>query len=168
MFPRPWTDPPSGTTAPKLAGCRASSHAARTMSQELLDLAFLYRCVQLGVPVRDACHNAEARAKVAKGLWVDLSQMPRRKPWRVGPMPTFTTSSALYSFELDQQLEPEHVLAAYGRPVCHSHLASKADMQDLVGNCMAAQYIAAVVHSVLLTLVRRLPSLWGNSNMGLD
>ncbi len=162
VYPRPWTEPLVASLRPRLHGCsfEASSHAARTQSVELLDLAFLHRCLDLGASVRDACHDQATRAEVAKGLWVDLSQSIQRKPWRFGPMPTYTTSSLLYSYEHDCQLEPEEALAVYGRPVLHEHQASLDDMRDLVGNCVAAQPLAALIHCALLTLGRSVPGLW--------
>ena len=162
LYPRPWTQPGVQALTPKFTGCglRASSHAAAKRQFELLDLAFAHRCRDLGVRLRDACEEPAVRAKVASGLWANLSQSIKRKPWMHGEMPTYTTSSRLYSFEYDEKVEPEEAFAVYGRPVCHQHLVGRRDVQDLVGNCMAAQAVGAVAHSVLLSLGRRIPSLW--------
>ncbi len=75
-------------------------------------------------------------------------------------MPTYTTSSLLYSYEHDCQIKPEEALALYGRPVLHEHQATQDDMRDLVGNCMAVQPVAAVIHAALLAFGRFVPGLW--------
>ena len=164
IYPRPWTQPAVQALTPKFRGCgfQASSHAAAQRQFELLDLAFIYRCRDLGVRLRDACEDRAVRAKVASGLWANLSQSISRKPWHYGDMPTYTTSSRLYSFEYDEKVDAEEAFAVYGRPICHEHLARGRDTQDLVGNCMAAQAIGAVLHSVLLSLGRRISGLWSS------
>ena len=166
LYPRPWTQPPDRNLTPKLLGCgiSASPHAATTRETELLDLAFVHRCRELGMRLREACEDPEARAKVAAGLWVNMSQAISRKPWAHGSIPTYATSSRWYSYEHDEKVEPEEAFALYGRAIGVDQAASTRDVQDLVGNCMAAQTIGAVVHSVLLVLGRRIPDLWDLSH----
>ena len=126
----------------------------------MLDLAFLARCVELGVPVHSACHDVEVRNAVKAKLWVDLSQSISREPWKCGDMPVYHTNYRMYSYEHDCKLEPEEVLAVYGRDVRHPHHASEGEMRDLVGNCMAAQPLAAVLHAALFTISKHIPGLW--------
>ena len=76
-------------------------------------------------------------------------------------MPTYTTSAELYRFDADAVIEPEEVLAAYGRPLERTHGLSREDMHDLVGNSMAAQPLASVLMAIAFEA--GLPGLWEKS-----
>ena len=97
---------------------------------------------------------------MAKDFYVDLSQSVDRKPWRHGTFPTYTTASIVYSYEHDARIEPEEVMAMYGRPFLRGHHLARDDIQDLVGNCMAAQPVSTLLHAFLLSVGRALPGLW--------
>ena len=136
---------------------------SRFLSQrmvELLDLCFLARCIEAGASMEQVCRNIHLRHRLAKGLWVDLSQAIERKPWRLNDMPTYTTSSVLYSYEFQCIAEPEEVLAVYGRPIRHNHGLSGEEMRNLVGNCAAAQPMAAMLHAVLAAFGLGLPGVF--------
>ena len=77
-------------------------------------------------------------------------------------MPTCTTSSELYKFDEDQVVEPEEVLAIYGRQLPRgAHGISRQDLQDLVGNCMAVQPVAAILAAIIIK--GEIPGLWEHS-----
>ena len=158
-FARPWT------CRAQLLGCGVVTPAQR----ELLDLGFLSRCAQLRMPI-PASSDAVSRARVAKDLYIDLSQSASRRPWRVGSVGTITTSTRAYSYEFDMMLHTEHLWRAYGRDVTrvsdqqHSgHIKAISDQRLMLGNCMAAQPVAAVLHSLIIGVGRLLPGVWGDA-----
>jgi hypothetical protein len=150
---RPWTEP-AGALQPQLRGVK---RLPRVMA--LLDIAFLQQCLFFNVPPKVAATDHSIRRKIAEQLWVDLSQGIDREPWKRGPMPTCTTSSELYKFDEDQVVEPEEVLAIYGRQLPRgANGISRQDLQDLVGNSMAVQPLAAVLAAIVIK--GEIPGLW--------
>ncbi len=150
----PWTEPSFHMGRPVFQGCRLTPRM-----RQLANIAFQAHCVDLGIPLANASSHAADRARAAKAFWVDLSQAVQRKPGMCGVMPTYTSNSTMYSFEHDAKMEPEEVLAMYGRPLSSSRHMSPSEMQDLVGNCMAAQPLGLLLHTLLL--VADIPGLWG-------
>ena len=128
--------------------------------REMIELGFLWRCVGLGVSL-EASSAAAVRARVAQGLFVDLSQNPTRAPWRCGEVAAITTSSQIYSYELDTVLLPEELWAAYGRFVRRAEACSATQIRSLLGNCMAVQPVATVMHALVAGVCPRLTGAWG-------
>ena len=151
-FSCPWT------RAAQLLGCGVVTPA----QHELLELGFLSRCAQLGMPI-PASSDAASRALVAKDLYIDLSQSPERRPWRVGSVGTITTSSRVYSYEFDMMLRTEDLLRAYGRDVAHISKEQQSQARVVLGNCMAVQPLAAVLHSCIIGVGGFLPGVWGDA-----
>ena len=151
-FARPWT------SAAQLLGCGVVTPAQR----ELLELGFLSRCAELRVPI-PASSDAASRALVAKDLYIDLSQSAGRRPWRVGSVGTITTSSRVYSYEFDMMLRTEDLMHAYGRDVSRISKEQQAQARVVLGNCMAVQPVAVVLHSLIIGVGRLLPGVWGDT-----
>ena len=137
--------------------------------REKLEIGFLWQCFKTQTPLSDltssdavpAPRHAARRQVVANGLFVDTSQGLDRWPWRRGQVPTVATSSRIYSYELDKRLTIGELWAGYGRCVVPSHGLSHTMTADLLGNCMAAQPVATVLHALIGALGRSIPGLWG-------
>ena len=129
----------------------------------LIEMAVLDLCVQLGIPPTAVATDPDARKRVARDLLVDLSQGVQRKPWMVGAIGRVTTHSRWYSCDRDAVLQPEEIWANYGRYVAGADSAihlSISSMQRLLGNCMAVQPVAAIVHAMICEYASRIPGLW--------
>ncbi len=158
--PRPtWGESPSmlhrwrGTpTAPVLRGVPSTKRA-----RELLNVAFLKACESEQVCTAEAAWWPEPRRKVARSLFVDVSQAVTRSPWAKHALKTVTTTTELYSFERDTMVEPEELLRLHGRPVPLGHSCEARELRDLLGNCMAVQTLATVMRALFLSAGQWLP-----------
>ena len=110
-----------------------------------------------------ASSDAASRARVAKDLYLDLSQSAARTPWRIGSVGTITTTSRVYSYEFDMMLRTEDLLHAYGRDVARISKEQQGQARVVLGNCMAVQPVAAVLHSLIIGVGRLLPGVWGDA-----
>ena len=129
----------------------------------LMVMAVLARCVALGLPPTAVATDPDSRKRVAKDLLVNLSQGVDRKPWSVGVIGRLTTNSRWYSFDQDALLQPEELWANYGRYVAGEDSATQTPlppMQRLLGNCMAVQPVAAILHAMICEYSGRIPGLW--------
>ena len=154
--PHPWTRPLVGPP-PLLFGVRH----ART--QDLVDIAAIARCRKIGCSPLALAQDPTLRSRVAEDFYVDISQSHKRKPWREHRAPTATTAMQLYSFSEDHVLLEEELFAAYGRHVeVDAMIAagfSRADVRNLVGDCMAVQPVATILHCMVVSCATSLPGL---------
>ena len=119
---------------------------------DILDLAWVDR-------VRKAPHHVAAAAKSSKfdmlkhNFFCDHSQQNARKPW--GNLRVLTTSSALYSFELDRNLLPEEHLVLQGHALPNTsgwdHSEVKA-LADLAGEGMCLPVLASALYALVLAV----------------
>jgi len=102
---------------------------------------------------RKAATDPDLRRQAADQLWVDVSQSAARCPWRVGAnLPVVTRTSTWYSYAADTVVGPEQALAAYGRqfsPDVWASLHAAKQAREMVGNVMAAQPLAAILHAII-------------------
>ena len=68
------------------------------------------------------------------------------------------------AFDRDAVLQPEELWANYGRDVHWATNLPLPTMQRLLGNCMAVQPVAAIVHAMICAYSGRIPSLWSPAN----
>ena len=135
----------TGVQPPQMRGLSATER-----SKELLDLAFLQACVDRGIDPREAMTENAARVRAAAGLFCDVSQSIARKPWCVGLLKCYTTSTEIYSYERDAVIEPEEAFRLHGfEGTPTGHGCSRKEMQALIGNCMAAPCVAIALLSLL-------------------
>ena len=156
-----WTAPEPRSPHITPAVCQGCSMRPREVS--LMELAFLDRCVQLGISPTAAATDQDSRRRVSKDLLVDLSQGASRKPWSVGRIARLTSKSRWYSFCQDRMLQPEELWANYGRYVAAANSATHlpcSSVQRLCGNCMAVQPVAAILHAMVCEYSGRIPGLW--------
>ena len=129
----------------------------------LMEAAVLDRGAALGFPPTAVATDPVSRNLVAKDLLLDLSQNVRRKPWTVGTITRLTTHSRWYSFDRDRRLQPEELWANYGRYVANADSATHLPaptLHRLLGNCMAVQPVAAIVHAMVCAYSGGIPGLW--------
>jgi len=77
-----------------------------------------------------------------------------------------TTHSRWYSCDRDAVLQPEELWANYGRYMAGADSATHlpiTTMQRLLGNCMAVQPVAALVHAMICEYAAGIPGLWSPS-----
>ena len=143
------------------ARCRGLGEVS-THTREKLEIGFLLQCVKKQVLLSDLTSSDAVRHRrdVAKGLFVDVSQGLSRYPWRSGRVPTAVSQSKIYSYELDKRLTIGELWAGYGRCVLPCDGVSHTLAADLLGNCMAAQPIATVLHALIAALGSSIPDLW--------
>ena len=157
-----WTEPRAPHIDP--AACPGCSMIPREVA--LIEIAVLDRCVALAIPPTVVATDLDARKRVARDLLVDLSQGVQRKPWMVGGIGRVTTHSRWYSCDRDAVLQPEELWANYGRYVAGADSATHlpiSSMQRLLGDCMAVQPVAALVHAMICEYGGRIPGLWSPS-----
>ena len=146
-----WTQPLKRDLAPNLGGCVGDQ---RKLS--VLNFAFAQRCHKLGVTTSAAASDPEVRRRVANELWVDVGASIPRGPWRCSPsLPVVTRRSQWYSFGEDKFVGPELALAVYGRQLSREQwaaLGATKKERDMIGNCMAAQPMAAIMHAVVFVV----------------
>ena len=120
--------------------------AGTERQKELLDLAYLW--TQEGLMIKN---YASSQQHVIRDLLCDVSQNITRKPWGQGTLRTFTTSTQMYSFELDRLVLPLEGMRLLGFPGAASlaHGVSSADLSDFVGEGMALPSICLAQMSLL-------------------
>ena len=154
-YARPWTQPLRGLP-PLLIGV----HTARTL--DLVDIAAIDQCRRIGCSPRALAQDDALRRRVAESFYVDVSQSHKRRPWRKRA-PTATTAMQLYSFSEDHVLLEEELFAAYGRHVEVDAMIAvglgRADLRNLLGDCMAVQPVATILHCMVVSCAQGLPSM---------
>ena len=118
---------------------------------EMLDLGFI-----------QACHSAKCGYSVAAakrqglldGLVVDVSQNPCRAPWTTqsGHAHTLTTSTLLYSYQMDRMLQPREYLLLQGYQESVSLEGLKAEsIKDMAGEGIALPCLATILSCIHAT-----------------
>ena len=85
----------------------------------------------------------------------------------VGTIGRITTNSRWYSFDRDAVLQPEELWANCGRYVACADSATQLPLsstQRLLGNCMAVQPVAAIVHAMICAYSGRSLGMWSPAN----
>ena len=81
----------------------------------------------------------------------------------MGVIGRVTTNSRWCSCDRDAVLQPEELLGNCGRDVADADSATHlpiTTMQRLIGNFMAVQPVAALVHAMICEYAGRIPGLW--------
>lgn len=84
---------------------------------------------------------------VMKGTFADVSQSHFRRCFALpgSPVPTLTTSTALYSFELDSMVLPSEMFRWHGYPRTLVFPGSPHDVKSLLGNSMCAPCLGQAI-----------------------
>ena len=150
---KPWTDVRGRIQQPRMRGFGPTE-----AKQELLDLAFLFGCDRKGVDPREAMRRQQTRENVAANLYCDVSQGICRKPWMLDVLHCSTTASQWYSFERDGLLDPRELFRLHGFDTPPEAACAPAELQVLIGNCMAVPSVGAVLHGLLCACGWALPN----------
>lgn len=137
---KPWT----GRPETQLRGL--PEHAERV--KDLLDIAYWeHRAAQGDMASGDACPE-----KVVAGLWANISQDVSRCPWCVGSIPTFTTSSEMYSFTHDCVLSGHAHLRLMGYPDSASMEGDfrEKELKQFAGEAFSVPCISLVLNAYYL------------------
>ena len=122
-------------------------------TRDLLDVAFLHRCAQIGRSPLQVASNVAARSEAVESFYVDVSQSHTRRPWTCGLVRTTTTATRLYSFTEDRVLSEEELWGALGRHVDVKQVeaagVTRSDLRQMLGNCMAVQPLATTLYSLI-------------------
>lgn len=153
---QPWTRPLVGPP-PLIIGVTTAR------ARDLVDFAAIAQCRKIGCTPRALAQSPALRSRVADDLYVDISQSHKRRPWKKGRAPTATTAIKLFSFSEDRVLLEEELFAAYGRHVevdaMRAAGISRADARNLVGDCMAVQPVATILHCMVVSCAKSLPGM---------
>ena len=127
--------------------------APRTV--EMLDLAFLWSCIQ-----RDAMEVTQsARQRAAQKLLVNYTQNPDRKPWGY-VLGRFTRSCRWYSFEDDRLLSAHELFRIYGWRQVSLEGISYSDAVDMIGDSMALPTLGVALLAFTLACGRSIFACW--------
>ena len=126
---------------------------------EILDCIAIVTCKDAGLAPKDM--NTAVVQRLLHGAFVDVSQSFSRRAWalRNEDLPTFTTSTTLYSFSDDRVVTGREMLQMHG----HSPRLSVPDslteenLRELAGEGMALPSLGLVVWS--LFLCKRFPEM---------
>ena len=149
-YSRPWSSSGARTQGLPQASARI---------QELLDVAFLSQEAfvrqSLSWTTQSPLQSLD-RKVIAKDLFCDVSQAINRKPWFSKCMRTLTTSSSIYSFELERVLLPHETMRLMGFPAEKltqgAHQISDSQISEFVGQSMALPSCAASLSAVLASI----------------
>ena len=137
--------------------------AGRPRERELLEVALLTACEQMGV---DPLSRADLDA-AKQDLYLDVSQNRRWRSLRAEPrmLGSVCRQHDVCAYSEDRVLLAEEVWHAMGGMVDGEPLASfagtsDADARDLVGECQALPPLALASWALLVTLGASLPGLW--------
>ena len=119
-------------------------HLARV--RDLIDIA--YTSVLVENSKKEEGHRLPEDA-LAIGFMVDTSQSVQRQPWGY-QIPTITTSTSLYSFELDMLLPPSALFRFHGFPTSHQTTMSEYGQLSLVGESWSLPAMATAMYSFYL------------------
>ena len=125
---------------------------------ETAELGFLWACRRAGVSPR----HGSARREVARGLFVDVSQMPGRRPWRYG-LRRATRNSKFYSYEHDRLITAEEVFKMYGWRAPRLEGLSHGKALDLLGDSMALPTLAVAAYALVLSAGDVMPGLFARA-----
>ena len=146
-----------------LRGAMLRGLAGRPRERELLEVALLTACEQMGV---DPLSSADLDA-AKQDLYLDVSQNLRWSSLRAEPrmLGSVCRQHVVYSYTEDRVLLAEEVWHAMGGMVDGEPLASfagtaDADARDLVGECQALPPLALASWALLVALGASLPGLW--------
>ena len=141
----------------KLAGVR---QAERDL--DVIDLAWATRIKNIPASVKSA-PPSQRFDLLKKDYYVNHSQQNVRKPW--GNFSTITTSSRVYSFELDRDVLPEELLLLLGHPspssdTCAFNPELKAKtLCHLAGEGVSIPVMACAINAIVL---KCMPHLWAS------
>jgi hypothetical protein len=126
---------------------------------DVINLAWAFRNHELPDEVKAAPVSRKFEL-LKRGFFVNHSQQNIRKPW--GSVSVLTTSTHLYSFELDREILPEELFLLQGHPpVAESDHALGSDrgkeLRTLSGEGVSVPMLATCMYSIIL---QGLPYLW--------
>ena len=136
----PWTDPPSGPR-PSLRGLPTPVTPRKI---EVLNLAFLWGAYHKGLSPVDET----ARATIAEGLIIDLSQNPSRHRWGYS-FKRVCRRSRPYMYSIDRMITPYEGFRIYGWPPPDLSSITSSFAWDLLGDSVALPPFALAVMPLL-------------------
>lgn len=148
---------PIWTGSAALGGFRATSK-----HKLVVDMCYLHTCNKQNW---DPTLSATKDAIRSLDLYCDISQNVSSCQCSTQHILGTTTSSNIYSFQLDRLLMPEEMMMVYGWPRRIAEARTKmpeVTMPDLAGHTMALQPLATVILAIMITFLsceaQRLPS----------
>ena len=129
----------------------AGMNAQAMMTERVKDLL---DCVTLQRLKTQTRLRSQSLEDFMKGTYVDISQSHVRKSFSSpgNPAPTITTSTILYSFDLDSVILPTELFRWHGYPRTLKMPDRMEDVKSLVGNGMAAPCLAQCIVSLCVLL----------------
>lgn len=150
----PWTGRPC---------CRLRGVAMTDRVKDLINLAWIHRIKNPPEGLHEL-RKSERMDCLTKNFFVDYSQQNNRSPW--GSLKTLTTTSSLYSFELDRHILPEECMVLQGHPMPDVTSMAATEIKDLVhlsGEGMSVPMLASAMMAMILTVP--LAGLWERAPM---
>ena len=147
----PWTDPPSGPR-PSLRGLPTP---VKPRKIELLNLGFLWAAYHKGLSPVDE----KARATIAEGLIIDLSQNPSRHRWGYR-FRRVCRRSRPYMYCIDRTITPYEGFRIYGWTPPDLSSISSSHAWDLLGDSVALPPFALAVMSLLYLVEQNSGRVW--------
>ena len=138
---------------------RASGLSVTDRVRDVLDNVTLLACSRKGFDVRKL--TQEQIQESVRGYWVDVSQCIMRHAFAGDrePLPTFTTSTDLYSFSADRSLVGREMLCFHGhsRELQIPPDVPRGTSKDLAGEGMTLPCLGCVLWS--LFICKQFPSV---------
>ncbi len=127
--------------------------------KELLNLGALDACFHRAQKVTTADLNS-----AIQGLVCDLSQNPKRKPWKHNRLPCLCSSTTLYSYEHDRAITTQELLRLLGWPVPMDlcRLANH-ELRVLFGESMCLQSHAVALWALFMATWQHLPDIFSST-----